>query len=63
MNMIKFLTDRIKNDLTESKINWKIALLFMRIHLFFSQPFLVFSQLFLVDLANRMKRGYHQCWI
>ncbi len=29
MNKIKFLTDRIKNDLTESRINWKVALLFI----------------------------------
>lgn len=29
MNKIKFLADRINNDLTESKINWKIALLFI----------------------------------
>lgn len=26
-NKVKFLTDRIKNDLTESRINWKVALL------------------------------------
>ena len=29
MNKIKFLTAGIKNDLTESKINWKVALLFI----------------------------------
>ena len=29
MNKIKFLTDRIKNDLTESRIDWRVALLFI----------------------------------
>jgi len=29
MNKIKFLTYRIKNDLTESRIDWRVALLFI----------------------------------